>query len=93
MTVHVKILLHAMFKEIAGQREILHEVNANSTLRDLLDVLAQKYRKEFTSIINSKTGQVSLDTLVLVNGKSIRDPDVQLQDGDVVMVTVPIGGG
>lgn len=82
-----------MFKEIAGQREILQEVNANSTLRDMLDVLAKKYRKEFNSIINPKTGQVSLDTLVMVNGRSIRKPDVQLEDNDVVMITVPVGGG
>lgn len=93
MTVHVKILLHAMFKEIAGQREILQEVNANSTLRNMLDVLAKKYGKEFNSIINPKTGQVTLDTLVIVNGKSIRNPDVQLQDNDVVMITVPVSGG
>jgi MoaD family protein len=93
VTVHVKILLHAMFKEIAGQREILQEVNANSTLRDMLDVLAKKYGKEFNSIINHKTGQVTLDTLVMVNGKSIRKPDVQLEDNDVVMITVPVGGG
>ncbi len=93
MTTHVKILLHAMFKEIAGQREILLEVKPTSTLRDLLDALAKKYGKEFNSIIDPKTGQVSLDTLVMLNGKSIRKPDVQLKDNDVVMITVPVGGG
>jgi MoaD family protein len=93
VTAHVKILLHAMFKEIAGRREILQEVNPNFTLRDVLDALAEKYGKEFKSIIDPKTGQVSLDTLVMVNGKSIRKPDVQLKDKDVVMITVPVGGG
>ena len=93
MTAHVKILLHAMFKETAGQREILQEVNPDSTLRDMLNALAEKYGKEFNSIIDPKTGQVSLDTLVMVNGKSVRKPDVQLRDNDVVMITVPVGGG
>lgn len=93
MTAHVKILLHAMFKEIAGQREILQEVSSDFTLRDMLDALARKYGKEFNSIIDLKTGQVSLDTLVMLNGKSIRKPDVQLKDNDVVMITVPVGGG
>lgn len=93
MTVHVKVLLHAMFKEIAGQREILQEVDSESTLRDMLDALAKKYGKEFNSIIDPKTSQISLDTLVMVNGKSIRKPDLQLQDKDVVMITVPVGGG
>lgn len=93
MTTHVKILLHAMFKEIAGQREILQEVKPKYTLRDTLDALAKKYGKEFESIIDTKTGQVSLDTLVMVNGKSIREPDFQLKGNDVVMITVPVGGG
>ncbi len=82
-----------MFKEIAGQREILQEVDRDSTLRDMLNALSKKYGKEFKSIIDSKTGQVSLDTLVMVNGKSIRKPDVKLEDKDVIMITVPVGGG
>ncbi|MGD8505809.1 MAG: MoaD/ThiS family protein [Candidatus Bathyarchaeota archaeon] len=93
MTAHVKILLHAMFKETAGQREILQEVKPDSTLRDMLNALAEKYGKEFNSIIDPKTGQVSLDTLVMVNGKSERKLDFQLKDKDVVMITVPVGGG
>ena len=93
MTAHVKILLHAMFKEITRQREILQEVNPDFTLRDMLNVLARKYGKDFNSIIDPKTGQVSLDMLVMLNGKSVRTPDVQLRDNDVVMITVPVGGG
>ena len=93
MTAHVKILLHAMFKEAAGQRETLQEINAGFTLRDILDALARKFGKEFNSIIDPETSQVNLDTLVMINGKSIRKPDFQLKDNDVVMITVPVGGG
>lgn len=93
MPAHVRILLHAMFKETVGQREILQEVSSDFTLRDMLDSLARKYGEEFKSIIDPKTGQVRLDTLVMLNGKSIRKPDVQLRDNDVVMITVPVGGG
>lgn len=93
MTAHVKVLLHAMFKEIVGKREILLEVNPNFTLGDMLNNLARKYGKDFNTIIDPKTGQVSIDTLVMVNGKSVRKPDVQLKDKDVVMITVPVGGG
>jgi molybdopterin converting factor small subunit len=82
-----------MFKEVARRREILQEINADSTFRDMLNTLARKYGKEFNSIIDPKTGQVNLDTLVMVNGKSIRKPDFQLKDNDVVMITVPVGGG
>jgi MoaD family protein len=90
---YVRVLLHATFKEAAGQRELLQEVNPNFTLRDMLKVLAEKYGKEFDSIIDPKTGLISVDTLVMVNGKSVRQPDVLLKDKDVVMITVPVGGG
>jgi molybdopterin converting factor small subunit len=82
-----------MFKEVAGQREILQEVNPNFTLRDMLKSLADKYGGEFNTIIDPKTGMVSVDTLVMVNGKSVRDPKIQLKDKDVIMITVPVGGG
>jgi MoaD family protein len=82
-----------MFKEVAGQREILQEVNPDFTLRDMLNALAEKYGKEFNSIIDTEMGQVGLDTLIMVNGKSVRKLDFQLKDKDVVMITVPVGGG
>jgi MoaD family protein len=90
---YVRILLHAMFKEAAGQRELLQEVNPNFTLRDMLKALAEKYGKEFESIIDPKTGLIGVDTVVMVNGRSVRQPDVRLKDKDVVMITVPVGGG
>ena len=93
MTGQAKVLFHAMFKEAAGKAEITHELNANSTLRTLLNDLAQKYDKDFKQIMNPKTGLIEIDTLVMLNGQSVRKPDLQLKDGDVVMITVPIGGG
>jgi MoaD family protein len=93
MTARAKVLLQAMFKEIAGKGEITQELNPASTLRTVLDELAQKYGKEFRSIVDSKTGQIENDTLVMVNGRSMRKTDVQIGDGDVIMISVPIGGG
>jgi hypothetical protein len=55
--------------------------------------LADKYGGEFNTIIDPKTGMVSVDTLVMVNGKSVRDPKIQLKDKDMIMITVPVGGG
>jgi len=93
MTAHVTVLLHAMFKEIAGKREVIQELNAGSTLRVVLDELARKYRKDFKQILDPKTGQIGTDTLVMLNGQGVKKPDVQLKDGDVIMISVPIGGG
>jgi len=82
-----------MFKEAAGIGEVTHELGPGSTLRMLLEELARRYGKDFKQILNPKTGLIETDTLVMLNGQSMRKPDVQLNDGDVIMVTVPIGGG
>jgi MoaD family protein len=93
MPVQVKVLLHAMFKEIAGTREITRELNADSTLGEVLEELARRYGKDFKTIVDPKTGQISADTLVMLNGQSVRKTDIQLKDRDVIMISVPVGGG
>jgi len=93
MTVQVRVLLHAMFKEIAGTREITQELNADSTLGEVLEELARRFGKDFKTVVDSKTGQIGADTLVMLNGQSVRKIDIQLKDKDVIMISVPIGGG
>jgi len=93
MTVQVRVLFHAMFKEITGTREITEELNMDSTLGEVLDKLAKKYGKDFKTIVDAKTGQVGGDTLVMLNGQSVRKVDIQLKDRDVIMISVPVGGG
>jgi len=90
---HVKILFHATFREITGKKEVTEEVNPNHTLADVLSKLAKQYEKDFNKIIDHKTKQISTDTLVMINGQSIRKTDIKLKDKDVIMITVPIGGG
>jgi len=93
MTAQVKVLFHAMFRDIAGKREVMHELNADTTLRVVLDELARKYGKDFKEILDPKTGLINADTLVMINGQGVKKTDVQLKDGDVIMISVPIGGG
>jgi len=82
-----------MFKDAAGRREITQEVSPNLTLGDVLRQLAQTYGKDFNDILDPKTGQISTDTLVMLNGQSMRKTNVRVNDGDVIMISVPIGGG
>lgn len=93
MTGHVKVLLAATFREIAGQREILEKVDSDITLGDILTTLAERYGRDFNEIIDSKTGQIGLETWVMVNGKSVRRTDIKIKDKDVVIITIPAGGG
>jgi MoaD family protein len=89
----VKVMFQAMFREIAGKREIIQEVNNGYTLRDLLDMLAKNYGRDFNDIVDPKTGEISTEVWVLVNGKSVRKTDIALNNDDVVYIGVPIGGG
>jgi len=89
----VKVMFQAMFREIAGKREIIQEVNNGYTLRDLLGMLAKNYGRDFKDIVDPETGEISTEVWVLVNGKSVRKTDIALNDDDVVYIGVPIGGG
>lgn len=93
MTGHIKILLAATFREAAGRRELVQEIDSRKTLGDTLTTLAKKYGSAFDKIVDSKTGQIGLETWVMVNGKSIRRTDIVLEDKDVVTITIPVGGG
>ncbi|MEM2319542.1 MAG: MoaD/ThiS family protein [Candidatus Bathyarchaeia archaeon] len=89
----VKVAFQAMFREAAGKREIIQEVENNCTLRDLLDMLAKEYGGVFNDVVDPKTGEISTEVWVLVNGKSVRKTDIKLNDDDLVYIGVPIGGG
>lgn len=93
MNIHIKIKLFAMFKEITGKKEILQDVHSETTLGEVLNRLAKKYGKDFEETIDKKTGKVDVNTLVMLNGKNIRDTNVKLKNNDLIIITVPMGGG
>ncbi|MCK5593581.1 MoaD family protein [Candidatus Bathyarchaeota archaeon] len=93
MSVRVRVLLHANFREIVGKREIIEEINSNSTLRDILDKLAQRYGRDFKQIVDPGTGAISLEFLVSINGRIMRDANVKLNNDDVLILSIPVGGG
>ena len=93
MSVRVRVLLHANFREIVGKREIIEEINSNSMLRDILDKLAQRYGRDFKQIVDPGTGAISLEFLVSINGRIMRDANVKLNNDDVLILSIPVGGG
>ncbi|MEM2092955.1 MAG: MoaD family protein [Candidatus Bathyarchaeia archaeon] len=86
-------MFQAMFREIAGSREMDKEINNGYTLGDLLSYLAKKYGRDFSDIIDPKTGEISTEVWILVNGKSARKTNIPLNDNDVVYIGVPLAGG
>jgi len=93
MSVRVRVLLHADFREIVGKREMIEEINSNSTLSDILDKLAQRYGKDFKQIVDPGTEAISLEFLVSINGRIMRDANVKLNNDDVLILSIPVGGG
>ena len=93
MTSRIKIQFFAMFREAVGRKEIMQDIYPETTLGDILNVLANKYDKDFKETVDGNTGQVGVNTLVMLNGRSIRDTNVKLKDKDLVIITIPAGGG
>ncbi len=93
MSIRVRVVLLASFREIVGKREIVEEVSSKSTVRHVLERLAQRYGRDFRQIIDTRKSSISLEFLVSVNGQIIRDAKAKLNNNDVLMLSIPVGGG
>lgn len=93
MAAELKILFHATFREVTGKREINEKLQKNTTVKSILDKLAKNYGKDFNSIIDPETNEISTEVLVMINGRAIRTTDIILKDKDVLIISLPLGGG
>ncbi|MHA2364784.1 MAG: MoaD family protein [Candidatus Hodarchaeales archaeon] len=93
MSGELKILFHATFREITGKREVIEKINYNCAVISILEGLTKKYGKDFNNIIDPNTGKISTEILVMLNGRGIRNTDIKLKDKDVLVITLPLGGG
>ncbi len=93
MTGELKILFHATFREVTGKSEIEEKLEKITTVNDILDKMAKNYGKDFKGTIDPKTNKISTEVLVMLNGRGIRTTDLILKDQDVLIISLPIGGG
>lgn len=68
------------------------------SIMECLMNLANRFGSEFRElIIDSKSGQVRTDFLILINGKHCRNEanweNLLIKDGDEVVLLPPVGGG
>lgn len=86
-------------REIVGKREETLEFPEGEkvTVDTVLKTLAQRYGKRFVEYVyDGRTGAVRGFLQFLVNGKSASTIDglqTALQDGDVLAILPPVGGG
>lgn len=84
------VLLDEEVRKEVGAKEVSLEVPEGSTVRDLLEKIAQKYGKK---IIESS---LRAGALILLNGQNIEllgGLDARLSSGDRIAVIPPLDGG
>ncbi|MFX1515090.1 MAG: MoaD family protein [Promethearchaeota archaeon] len=93
MTDKIKIMFHATFREVTGKKEIEEKLDKDRTVYFFLNKLQKTYGKDFNGVIEPKTNKISTEVLVMINGRVIRTTDIRLKDKDVLIISLPIGGG
>ncbi|WP_455141124.1 MoaD/ThiS family protein [Candidatus Hodarchaeum mangrovi] len=89
----IEIIFHATFSEITKTRKIMEPINDDCTFGEILEILTRKYGNDFNNVINPQTGKIANDILVMINGKGIREINEKISHGDVLIFTLPVGGG
>lgn len=95
--VTVKVQSMFDFVEIFGEPDVRVDVEENTSIKDLLGLLLNRYGEKLEEkMIDPKTGDVFEHLEILCNGRNIRflqGNDTTLSEGDSVTIFVPIGGG
>ena len=93
----VKVRLCQPLKEIAGESELVVNMEDRSSLQDLVGVLTEKYGQGLKKRYNLHAGvSFSQHFLISVNNKIVSAPNlasVQLKAGDTVEALEPVVGG
>jgi len=94
----VKVRYFTTLRELAGSAEEEIDIRDDGTLVDLIEEIASKYGKEARNYLYHKgeRGKVDPSIYFLINGANARMQswlNTKLNDGDVVAIIPPIGGG
>ena len=92
----VEVKYYAMVREATGTRREVVEVAAKSSVGDLVDLLVERYGGDFTRYVYDEEKRVRDYLSFMLNGvnvNSIKGFDTPLNDGDVLSLLPPVGGG
>ena len=99
MALRVSVRFFTSLREIVNKREETLEFPEGEkvTVDTVLKVLSQRYGKRFVDYVyDGKSGEVRGFLQFLVNGKSATNQNglqTELEDGDVLAILPPVGGG
>ncbi len=89
----IKVLVTAALSTyMNGDKEVLIEAQ---TVRDLIEKLVAKYGKNLASRLLDENGRLRRFINIYVNDRNIRvdETDVELRDGDQVLILPAVSGG
>jgi len=92
----VEVKFYAMMREIAGKKAERVVLPIKSSVRDLIDLLVKRYGSEFERYIYDRDKRVRSYLSYMLNGVNINSLDkfdTALNDGDVLSLLPPVGGG
>jgi molybdopterin synthase sulfur carrier subunit len=94
----VSVRFFTSLREIVNRKEETLEFPEGEkvTVDNVLKTLSQRYGKRFVEYVYDETGEVRGFLQLLVNGKSastLNGLQTELQDGDVLAILPPVGGG
>ena len=87
----------AAIRELAAVKDETIDLQSNTAVRELIQVLCQRHGGDFTEyVIDPNTGAPRSHLQILVDGKnlsSLEGLETRLSDGDEVALMPPVGGG
>jgi molybdopterin synthase sulfur carrier subunit len=95
----VSVRFFTSLRERIGKKEenLKFPEDSTVTVDAVLKTLVQRYGERFVEYVyDEKNGKVKGFLQFLINGKSVATPnglETELQDGDVLAILPPVGGG
>ena len=92
----VDVKLYTMLREIAGKKSETVALPLKSTVRDLVDLLVERYGEAFSKYIYNNEKQIRSFHSYMLNGvniKRLEGFETMLKEGDVLSILPPVGGG
>ena len=89
----IKVKYLNIYPTITGKQEELIVFSESPTLKELIDKLCTIYEKEFREAVLDRENKLKPHAWILVDGLSVKELDMKLKDGELVVFSLPVAGG
>lgn len=92
----VKVKYLTILRELTGRIEETFELEDGMCLEDLIEKIVTKYGEKIRRHLYANEKQKILNTIILINGRHmnmLQGLKTKLNNGDIVTIMLPAGGG